>query len=227
MAEQRELRSESYGEVISELDKTRQRRQKEQRQKDFDKRVVQLADKAIEFAQKRGQDDGLTVLLVNFLDVALQMKNLMETMSAINVAMECLSDAIGFLDAAIDFDNYLMDESLMHNYSLFQRWKQKRKMRKTIKNNYGRMVAISNGLAMKYKMATDMMKSLSTVGEKLKKVVSKTASKKAKQSQKTGKPVEQTAAQAFLAERMKANGVAPTAEVSSSSSDDSGIDDIL
>ncbi len=220
--------SETFGEAIGELEKSRIEKAREQKKKDFELRIKQLTAKAAEMQTLRGPEDNITVLLTSFLDVAIEMSTLMETMSSINVAMECLTDAIGFLDAAIDFDNALMDQSLEHPYGFLERWKMRRKMKKTIKNNAGRMLAISKGLEMKYHMAQDMMKALAGVGNKLKKSINKSNNKK---SNATGSGT-QTAAQKAIAEYLGTSGNAPASSpssaptASSKGGDDGYIDDI-
>lgn len=192
--------SDSYGELFGQVEKNQRQREKENRQKEFDKKILTLADKAIEYENK---DENLYALLESFLEVALEMKNLMESMSAINVAMETISDAVGFLDAAIEFDNVLMDDSLQHSYGFFSRLKLKAKMRKTIRNNRGRMLAIANSLQMKYTMATDMMKALTKVSSGLKGAIAKKNKKNVKKGGDAN--AAPSAAQLFMAERKKVN----------------------
>ncbi len=194
--------SDSYGEIFGQVEKNQHQREKENRQREFDQKILVLADKAIEFEHK---DENLYVLLESFLEVAIEMKNLMDSMSAINIAMETISDAVGFLDAALAFDDVLMNDSLQENYGFFARLKLKAKMRKTIRNNRGRMLAIANSLQMKYTMATDMMQALTKVSTGLKGSIAKKNKKKAK---KGGNSTATTpsAAQLFMAERKKTNG---------------------
>ena len=217
------IESGSYGEIFDSIEKSKHLREKERKQAEFDQRILDLADKALEYETK---DENMYVLLESFLEVAIEMKNLMETMSAINVAMETISDAVGFIDAAIAFDNVLMDESLANSYGFFARLKMRAKMRKTIRNNRGRVLAIAKSLEMKYKMATDMRKALSGVGANLKKAIGK-KNKKAKPTTDT----TPSAAKLFIAERKAlANGGASVdTEVKGggSSSSSSDISDIL
>ena len=220
------ISSDSYGEIFDSIEKNKRIREKERKQAEFDQRILDLADKALEYENK---DENTYVLLESFLEVAIEMKNLMETMSAINVAMETISDAIGFIDAAIAFDNVLMEESLATNYGFFARLKLRAKMRKTIRNNRGRVLAIAKSLEMKYKMATDMQKALSGVGAKLKSAIGK----KRKKSKTTAESSTPSAAKLFLAERKASVGGSDgtTGSVASSSSgagsSSSDISDIL
>ncbi len=89
------------------------------------------------------------------------MQKTMDSLEAINSAMSCITDAISFMDIAIDLDQNMMSESLQHKYGFFERMKQKRLIRQTVRNNIGRMKAIYDGMVMKYKMAQTMMSAMS------------------------------------------------------------------
>ena len=242
MEERQEAQSTTYGNLIDHVEARRLERERNNKQKNFDTKLEKLTKTAVEFEQKYGKDHDMTVLLVTFLDVALEMKNLMETMTAINVAMECMNDAIQFLDTAIDFDNMMIEQSLDQNYGFFARMRHKRKMKKAIRNNIGRMRQIADGLKMKYSMATDMMKALSGVSSQLKTSIVKSKKKKeakAEKARKKGLPVEEvtpTAAELYIADYKKRNGLddgeegtekTPDTATGSGSSDVSNIDDIL
>lgn len=208
-------------------------RKRDQKREDFKKRVVKLIEKAAQMQQERGPEDSITVLLTNFLDVAIQMETVMDTLSSINVAMECMNDAIGFMDAAIDFDNALMDQSLEHSYSFWGRLKLSWKMKKTIRNNCGRMMAIAKGLEMKFKMSQDMLNALSTFGDRLKIAMNKNNKKKAKAGEApTGPTAAQRAINDYLGQSNNGSA-APSSSTNSTSpssapsgSSDGNIDDI-
>ena len=202
----------------------------EQKKKKYDERIIRLRDSIIESKKTRGAEDGLTLLLVSFLDVAIMMRNTMDTMTAINDAMACLTDAITFLDDAIGFDVELMDKSLQKNYGFFARLKYKAKLKKSIKNNVNRMKQIANGLEMKYKMASDISKSFSKIGASLTAISLKSKKSSAKKKAKGG--TELTPAEQMIAarEREIAGGVSATESSSvgtSATANSGGIDDII
>lgn len=241
MDERREAHSETYDTLIDHVETRRLERERDNKKKHFDAKLEKLAQTTVDFEQKYGKDHDMTTLLTTFLDVALEMKNLMETMTAINVAMECINDAIQFLDTAIDFDNVMMDQALDKNYGFWARVRHKRKMKKTIRNNIGRMRQIADGLKMKYSMATDMMKALSGVSTRLKTSITKSKKKqeaKAEKARAKGEVVLTTPspAELYLDDYKKRNGIsdgaaeddtAASATAASGSSDVSSIDDIL
>ena len=231
-----------YADMISNInDRTAQREkerlkeQRENQQKQFEDKILELADKVILFEQTRGEQDSLTILLATFLDAAIEMRDLMETMTAINVAMECLTEAISFMDSAINFDTVLVQGTLAENHGFIARWKARRQMKKAINNNIGRMKQVSDGLVMKFKMVQTTISSMSTVADKLKGFMAKSTAKKAKASAKNGTvSTTPSRASALLAERRAAAGgsSAPAAVGGSAPSAPTGsgagsIDDIL
>ncbi len=206
--------SEMYADMISnindrtaEREKQRLKEQRETQQKQFEDKILELADKVILFEQTRGEQDSLTILLATFLDAAIEMRDLMETMTAINVAMECLTEAISFMDSAINFDTVLVQGTLTENHGFFARMKARRQMKKAINNNIGRMKQVSDGLVMKFKMVQTTISSMSTVADKLKGFMAKSTKKKAKASAKNGTvSTTPSRASALLAERRAAAG---------------------
>ena len=87
MDERREAHSETYDTLIDHVETRRLERERDNKKKHFDAKLEKLAQTTVDFEQKYGKDHDMTTLLTTFLDVALEMKNLMETMTAINVAV--------------------------------------------------------------------------------------------------------------------------------------------
>ncbi|MBO7214710.1 MAG: hypothetical protein J6V66_04350 [Clostridia bacterium] len=143
-----------------QMQKERLAREKEQSKIDFSEKQNQLLNQLISLEQEYGSDYYLVELLSSFYEVSVEMENVMKSMESVNMAMECVSEALNFLDASVQFDQKLMEQSNQQSYSLRSRIKLKRQMRKTRKNNIGRMKAMVNGLTFKYRMMEDMVESL-------------------------------------------------------------------
>ncbi len=227
----REFRSGSLGNIkdvitksIDENKKERLEADKEQRKIDFKKRQDQLLSLIVELETEFGPDYYLVDLLTRFYEASVQMEPVMKSMEAVNMAMECISEAIGFLDATIDFDRNLMDEVTTKSYGPFQRFKMRRKMKKARRNNIGRMKAIVDGLLFKYKMMTDMAKSLESFSKDMSKSFAKVNKKKGDQSNNTS-----SEAQRRIAEKRKEMGIDAPSKPSSDEKPDSGssYDDVL
>jgi len=212
-------------ELQSDLEKMKLERQRKNRSEQFDKRLVDLANKAVDFRIKYGDEHYLTELMVTFLDVALQLKEVIEVLAAVNVAMECLSDAIGFIDAAISFDEQLFKESTEQKYGFFARMRRRRLAKRAMRNNVGRMKSMVQGLMDKYKMAIGITTSLKNSCAKMQKVMSSKsmANKKGKAAggASFGTPV---AAKSMIDQVMKERGLSEE-QVGSGSSDGTKADD--
>lgn len=187
------------------FNKVQMQYEREQKSSEFDAKLQALANKAVDMQLKYGEEHYLTQILTTFLDVAIQLREVMETLSSINVAMECLNEAITFIDDAMIYDEQIMGEWQQQNYGLFARWKRKRKMRQVIHNNVGRMKSVVDGLMLKYEMTMEITGALKKATGKMQKYMSKNgmAGKKGK----TDAAPEKSAASMMIADIIKARGV--------------------
>ncbi|MBO5737375.1 MAG: hypothetical protein J6S04_06160 [Clostridia bacterium] len=235
MMQQQPVNSNPIAEAL-ELEK--KKREKERREQKFEAGLNQLVEKVIEEELKAQQNQGeqtiMGEVLMTFLDVALEMKEMMNTLKAINVAMECLGDAIGFLDQALEFDNQMLSDSLQVKYGFFQRMKQKSQQKKAMKNNMRRMESVIQSITMKYQMATSMMDMFGSMNVKLHKMMNLRMEKrkKVKKSAPTGgiatsdSPARRMIAQA-MADRGLGTVSAPTQPTMGGNAGSSDNSDIL
>lgn len=192
MSEMMQQQPTSVNPIAEALELEKKKREKERREQKFEEGLNQLVEKVIEEELKAQQNQGeqtiMGEVLMTFLDVALEMKEMMNTLKAINVAMECLGDAIGFLDQALEFDNQMLSDSLQVKYGFFQRMKQKSQQKKAMKNNMRRMESVIQSITMKYQMATSMMDMFGSMNVKLHKMMNLRMEKrkKVKKSTPTG-----------------------------------------
>ena len=220
------INSDQYGNLFSAVEKKERELEQQRKKEEFDKKLVTLAETAIRYENTNPE---MYELLENFLQVAIQLKGVMETVSAINVAMETLSDAVEFIDAALDYDSSLMDLANSKKYGFWQRLKMQWQMNKTINNNRGRVKAIAKSLEMKYKMATDMQKMLTGVSKKLTKSITKNNKKKSKNNETANTSNE---AKLFIQNLKNSSDGGASTSTSSTKTDsvggaDSDISDIL
>ena len=214
------FRSDSLGllseEIASEhqqMQKEKLAREKEQRKIDFRAKQDQLLNQLIELEQEYSPDYYLVEMLSTFYEASVEMENVMKSMESVNMAMECVTEALSFLDATIQFDQQLMDQSNKQNYGFWARMRMKSQMRKTRRNNIGRMKAMVSGLMFKYKMMTDMVKSLkgfaNTINKGFKKV----------NKNKKDAPTTQTEAQRRMAQRKAELGLPDAPSTSAAATD--------
>jgi len=227
------FRSDSLNLLNEEMTAEHQQREKEKLAKakeqskiDFRNKQDQLLNQLIQLEQEYGSDYYLVELLSTFYEASVEMENVMKSMEAVNMAMECVTEALSFLDATVQFDQQLMAQSNRQSYSFIARMKMKRQMRKTRKNNIGRMKAMVSGLMFKYRMMTDMVKSLKNFATTMNKGFNK-VNKKKDASGATGS----TEAQRRIAQRKAELGLANAAPeaptTSAGAGSDGNYDDVL
>lgn len=204
--------------IKQEQDKQDNERLRVERSQQFDRRIEGLANQAVDRMLEYGEEDYLTQMLTTFLDLAIQLKETMKSLSAINLAMECLDDAVKFMDDSMKSDEMLMKSWRAENYGFFARLKKKREMKKAIRNNVGRMQMTVDGLMLKYQMATDITAALQSAMGKMTAKMKKQRAKK-KKSKNSAIPVEDTPATRMIREiaaKRMAGGDASAAGASAS-----------
>ncbi len=187
---------------------------KERRRVEVDDRLNTLAEKTADFIELYGEQDYRSQMMVSFLDVALEMKDVIETLTAVNVAMSCIFEAIEFIDNAINFDTELQQASLQHDYGLFARWKRRRRIRKVIRNTQNRMQAAVDNILAQQELGNVIIDSLRSATERMQFTMRRREEKRQKalaQKAEGGMPAPAapSKAQLMIAEIMKARGTAP------------------
>lgn len=221
MAEKFKTESRSKNEldtIVTEEEKKENERLRAERSQQFDRRVEVLANQAVDRMLEYGEEDYLTQMLTTFLDLAIQLKEMVKSLSAINLAMECLDDAVKFMDDSMNMDELLMKSWRAENYGFFARLKKKREMKKAIRNNVGRIQTAVDGLMLKYQMATDMTTGLQRAMIQINEKMKKQRAKK-KKSKNSAIPVEDTPATRMIREiaaKRMAGGDASAAGASAS-----------
>lgn len=168
----------------------------------FDQRILDLADKALEFQRTRGEQDPITEILTTFLEVSLELRDTMQTLEAITGAMQCVTEAISFMDNAINVDQDMMDMTLEHKYTAFTRIKQRIKHYRVMRNQKARTQMIVSQIAAKMKMAQDMVQGMRAFSESMKRSMEK------KNKKRKGSAPTNSRAAAFLASRAQETGAA-------------------
>lgn len=187
------------------LEKERNKQEMERAKKQFDDKITELADLAVEYSQNEDQQP-LAQLLMTFLDISLKMQDVMKTVQAVSVAMNCITEAISFLDTVNQMDNDMLDGTLQTKYGALSRFKQRMKHRKAMRNHRNRMKQFISGMDAKFNMAQDMIKSMDKFSQDIQKSFNKRNKKKGADGGSSA-PVMSSRAKEFLASRAKEKGV--------------------
>ena len=175
-------------EVRSQANDTMQKIKFQDQKKQFDAKIEELAAQAADFYQRYGEEDWRTSLLVNFLDMSLQMKDIIEVITAFNVANDIIFHSMNLMNTSLTMSNGMMVEMATADHgSAFQ---QKRLMRKAIANNKRTVKRMIEQMKTSIQMASltagmyaDLSVSISGIMDKMN---IKREKAKAKQSAKGG-----------------------------------------
>lgn len=114
MSKQAFKQFESNDSAVSEMqqaaDKSMQKLKFDRQKREFDAKLQELATKAADFYQKYGEDDWRTSLLVNFLDLSLQMQDIIEVITAFNVANEIIFHSMNLMNTSLEMSSGMMME---------------------------------------------------------------------------------------------------------------------
>ena len=97
-------------EVRSQANETMQKLKFQNQKKQFDAKIDELAAQAADFYTKYGEEDWRTSLLVNFLDMSLQMKDIIEVVTSFNVANEIIFHSMSLMNLSLNMSNGMMLE---------------------------------------------------------------------------------------------------------------------
>lgn len=221
--------------IRSARDETMEKIKFEGQKEAFDIKIQELATKAAEFYQKYGEEDWRTSLLVNFLDLSLQMQDIIEVITAFNVANEIIFHAMNLMNTSLQMSNGMM---LNMNAPQNSPLKQKLMMRKAMRNNRKTVISMIQQMKMSIEMASltaGMYEGLSTsISGILEKMNSKRSKKRDKQKA-NGASMSSASSRGMGMVKgiLNEKGVATPAAASatstapSSATGDSGLDDIL
>ena len=154
----------------------------------FDEKIEELTTRATEFYTKYGEEDWRTSLLVNFLDMSLQMQDIIEVIESFNIANEIIFSALGLMNTSLEMSNGFMKNLAMQQQQpvwrrKLENWKALRNTRRTVKNMIGQMM---NSLQLATETAS-MYEGLSvSIAAMMDKMNGKRAKAKAKAQKKAG-----------------------------------------
>lgn len=170
----------------------------------FDQRIADLAAMIEKNEQNQDEDFNINAILIQFLEVTLNLKKVMDMCHSIEKVLSCVSEATQFIDSSMNFSDQIFAQMNTENYGLFSRIKQKMTVRRTVRNHIGRMKAIIARVEGTMQMGQIMSSEFGKLSKKFGKASAKR--KKAKASSSSGSfPL----ASQYLAKRKGAEGGAP------------------
>ena len=217
---------------VKEAEEAKKRRIAEQKEQlsQYDQRIAALAE-MIEKNQQQDDEFNFTPILVQFLEISLQLKKVMDAQLAMNIALECMGDATKFIDDSMNFTDHIFEQMNEVKYGPFRRIRQKIQMRKSIENTMAGIQSLVSRIENTLDTTTMLSNALSKFTSKLNKSKKRTKKGQSKPSG-SGFPL----ADQYLAKRKNPTSeadstppaVGPTTSAPSTSTPSSGgIDDIV
>ncbi len=108
----------------------------------FDQRIADLAAMIEKNEQMQDDEFNINAILIQFLEVTLNLKKVMDMCHSIEKVLSCVSEATAFIDSSMNFSDQIFAQMNAEKYGFFARIKQKITIRKTIHNHIGRMKSI-------------------------------------------------------------------------------------
>lgn len=144
MARQEQVQSENTTyEFTQEIDREIQERKLQERMQKLDQRMESVLSKYLEFEATYGENDYRTTLMKSVLETAVAMRDIINTLSGIKEAFNYMFEAMDIVDLTFNIFQEGLLNSTKADYGFFARLKQKRQIRKAIKNNVNRMNQIT------------------------------------------------------------------------------------
>ena len=229
-------------EISKQADEALQKVKFQDQKKKFNAKIDELANQAAEFYKAYGEDDWRTSLLVNFLDLSLQMKDVIEVITAFNLANEIIFHALGLMNTSLNMTNGMMLEVGQGQPSPL---KQKLMMMRALRKNRNTVKNMIMQMKTSIEMASltaDMYQNLSfSISKIITKMNGKREKNKKRQNALGSNSANMSSASARGMDMVKnivgggsaqapaapSAPVAPAAPAAPSSSVDSGLDGVL
>ena len=243
MARQQQVQSENTTyDFTTEIDRELQERQLQERMVKLDQRMESVLSKYLEFEALYGENDYRTTLMKSVLETAVAMRDIINTLSGIKEAFSYMFEAMDIVDLTFNIFQEGLLSSTKANYGFFARMKQKRQIRKAIKNNVNRMSQITTMMGAMQNIADTTVMAIAKSSRKMQTAMTKRNKKLNKKNGGTSTPtdgtpsaVDQMIARAKEERGMPTNTTTTTTETTttkkpsggSSSSGEINVDDII
>jgi hypothetical protein len=204
----------------------------------FDQRIADLAAMIEKNEQLADDEFNINAILIQFLEVTLNLKKVMDMCHSIEKVLSCVSEATAFIDSSMNFSDQIFSQMNAEKYGLFARIKQRITIRRTIQNHIGRMKSIID----RVEGTMEIGRIMSSEFGKLSTKIAKSSKKKKKTQAKPGASEFPLASQ-YLSKRKSGEGTTgttggatggstpswqpPATGTSGGSAPTGGIDDIL
>lgn len=112
---------------------------RKQRSAQLEERQRKIYDRAVKYAERYGEDDFRTEMMLIFLEVSDTIQEVIDMQDAFIDVQQFFTDAINVLDDNLNLNQSLIQSQLGTDYGFFARLKRKREIKRAAKNNAHRI----------------------------------------------------------------------------------------
>ena len=149
------------------LEKERQEELFNRNKGKLEDRTRALFEKAMENLEKYGPDDYRTQMMMDFLYICDEIKEVIYTVDSVQTMFLFMDEAMVTFDSALKLNNEILSGSLQTKYGPFARMKQRRKLRKAARNNKNRIKNMIIQIEGLFQMTQDMSVSVRNAMQKI------------------------------------------------------------
>ena len=102
------------------------------------------------------------VMFSQLYQLCTEMEEALEMIDSVNIAMDYLTEVMGYIDDIMQSWDLSLDEQTAHSYGLFSRWRTRRKIRKARRNQKGRMKVLTMRIKAMFESVGMMTSGLSS-----------------------------------------------------------------
>ena len=237
MARQQQVQSENTTyDFTTEIDRELQERQLQERMVKLDQRMESVLTKYLEFEATYGENDYRTTLMKSVLETAVAMRDIINTLSGIKEAFSYMFEAMDIVDLTFNIFQEGLLSSTKTSYGFFARMKQKRQIKKAIRNNVNRMNQITTMMGAMQNIADTTILAIAKSSRKMQTAMTKRNKKLNKKNGGTSTSNDGTpsAVDQMIARAKEERGMPTTTTTTttkptggSSSSGEINVDDII
>jgi len=179
-------------EFETEIDRELQERKLKERMDKLDQRMESVLTKYLEFEAKYGENDYRTTLMKSVLETAVAMKDIIDTLSGVKEAFNYMFEAMDIIDLTFNIFQEGLLNSTKSDYGFFARLKQKRQIRKAIRNNVNRMNQITTMMGAMQNIADTTIVAIAKSSHRMQTAMAKRNKKLNKRKGGTTAPTDGT-----------------------------------
>jgi len=174
-------------ELRAKIEKEKAKLTYQKKREEFDAKIEDLAQKAADFYEEYGEEDWRTELLVGFLDMAVQLQDIIKVVTAFSQVTEIISTAFGVLNQSLELSMGSMMEIGSPTQSSLKMWWTRQKAMRNMRKQTTQMVQQMKWCLSMAGQTTEAFEKMSySISRSMAKMNGRRAKRKEKNAAKAG-----------------------------------------